>query len=176
MCASRYTGQDFIANVAFDIFTAATPDASPEYEFMIVSHLPSGYGYGSIYAYAYRRRRPLPPPKKKETNISCSKWLGAFGGAGPISSTGQPIGTATLAGGQWDLFYGLNGQMKVYSFVAASGSVDSFEGDLTEFSDYLIENHDVAASQLVLSVGGGSEPFEGVDVSFTTSRYVAQIV
>jgi hypothetical protein len=35
----RYTGQDFIANVAFDIFTASTADGAPEYEFMIVSVL-----------------------------------------------------------------------------------------------------------------------------------------
>ena len=33
----RYTGQDFIANVAFDIFTASTADGAPEYEFMVVS-------------------------------------------------------------------------------------------------------------------------------------------
>lgn len=104
-----------------------------------------------------------------------SQWLGAFGGAGPISSTGQPIATANVAGREWNLFYGSHSQMEVYSFVAASGSVSSFDGDLTEFTNFLVANHGVASSQLVLSVGGGTEPFEGVNASFTTSRYVAQI-
>lgn len=103
------------------------------------------------------------------------QWLGAFGGAGPISETGSPIGTANLAGTQWNLFYGSHSQMEVYSFVASSGNVQSFDGDLTEFSDFLTANHGLASSQLVQSVGGGTEPFEGVDVTFATSRYVAQI-
>ena len=66
--------------------------------------------------------------------------------------------------------------MDVYSFVASSGNVASFSGDLTEFSDYLTANHGLAQSQLVLSVGGGTEPFEGEGVTFATSRYVAEIV
>lgn len=102
-------------------------------------------------------------------------WLGAFGGAFPISSDGQPIDTATLGGTEWNLYYGAHSQMEVFSFMPASGSIQSFSGDLTEFSDYLVANHGVATSQVVQSIGGGTEPFEGVDVSFTTTRYVASV-
>lgn len=65
--------------------------------------------------------------------------------------------------------------MQVYSFTVASGNVESFSGDLKEFTDYLVANYGVAETQLVQSVGGGTEPFEGVDVTFTTTRYVATV-
>jgi xyloglucan-specific endo-beta-1,4-glucanase len=103
------------------------------------------------------------------------QWLGKFGGAGPISSDGQVIATTTIGGIEWQLYYGSHSQMEVYSFTIASGNVESFSGDLKLFADYLVANYGVAETQLVLSVGGGTEPFEGVDVSFNTSRYVAAI-
>ena len=44
-------------------------------------------------------------------------WVGALGGAGPISATGSPIATVNLAGNTWKLYNGKNGQMNVFSFV-----------------------------------------------------------
>jgi xyloglucan-specific endo-beta-1,4-glucanase len=64
----------------------------------------------------------------------------ALGGAGPISATGQPIATVTLAGQPWKLYYGLNGSMKVYSFVYANGILNSFSGDIKLFWNYLASN------------------------------------
>lgn len=102
-------------------------------------------------------------------------WLGAFGGAGPISSTGSPIDSADLASSTWDLYQGVNGQMTVFSFVASSGNVESFSGDLTEFTNYLVSNHNVANTQVLQSVGAGTEPFVGTNVVFTTSSYAATV-
>ena len=59
-------------------------------------------------------------------------WLGALGGAGPISSTGNPIATITLSGVSFNLYYGLNGSMKVYSFVAANKYQSTFSGNLMD--------------------------------------------
>lgn len=51
-----------------------------------------------------------------------------------------PIGTSqgivTVGGHTWDLWYGFNGDMKVYSFVATS-TINSFTGDLKDFFTYL---------------------------------------
>lgn len=98
-------------------------------------------------------------------------WLGAFGGAGPISETGSPIGTVTLAGTEWQLYKGPNGQMTVFSFVASSGSVENFSADVTEFTKYLISEHGVADTQILQSVGAGTEPFLGTNAVLTTSSY-----
>lgn len=102
-------------------------------------------------------------------------WLGAFGGAGPISETGSPIASVNLAGAEWQLYQGPNGQMTVFSFVASSGNVESFNGDLTEFVSYLISDQGVADSQILQSVGAGTEPFVGTDVTFTTSSYSVSV-
>jgi xyloglucan-specific endo-beta-1,4-glucanase len=103
-------------------------------------------------------------------------WLGAFGGAGPISETGSPIASGVDLNGQsWDLFYGSHSQMEVYSFVASSGNIESFSGDLVDFTSYLVAEHGVDDSQVVQSVGAGTEPFVGTDVTFTTTSYAATV-
>lgn len=132
----RYTGSNFIANVAFDLFTGKTADGDADYEFMI--------------------------------------WLGAFGGAGPISSTGSPIATVDILGTSWNLFNGMNGNMNVFSFVASS-NVDNFSGDLTAFTKYLVSEQGVDSAQILQSVGAGTEPFEGSGVVLTTSKYSATV-
>jgi xyloglucan-specific endo-beta-1,4-glucanase len=74
-------------------------------------------------------------------------WLGALGGAGPISSTGSTIATPSIAGRTWNLYYGLNGSMKVYSFVAQS-QASSFNADLKAFVTYLSSNQGLSTSQV----------------------------
>jgi xyloglucan-specific endo-beta-1,4-glucanase len=101
-------------------------------------------------------------------------WLGALGGAGPISSTGSPIATPDVAGHSWNLYEGLNGEMNVFSFVASS-NIESFSGDLIEFVNYLVENQGVGGDQILQSVGAGTEPFLGSNAVFTTSSYSASV-
>jgi len=97
-------------------------------------------------------------------------WLAALGGAGPISSTGSAIATVTIDNVSFKLFYGLNGSMKVYSFVATS-SATSFSGDLKAFFTYLSTSQGYPTSQYLLSIGAGSEPFTGSNAVLTTSAY-----
>ncbi|KAJ2892908.1 endoglucanase [Zalerion maritima] len=97
-------------------------------------------------------------------------WLAALGGAGPISSTGSTIDTPALSGVTWDLYYGLNGDMKVYSFVAQSDQPD-FSGDLLDFFDYLVDSQGYSDSQCIYSIGAGTEPFTGSDAVLSTSGY-----
>jgi xyloglucan-specific endo-beta-1,4-glucanase len=96
-------------------------------------------------------------------------WLAALGGAGPISSTGSTIATPTINGVTWKLYYGLNGSMYVYSFVAES-EVTSFSGDMLQFFKYLEENEGVSSSLYLIDVQAGTEPFTGT-AELTTSAY-----
>jgi xyloglucan-specific endo-beta-1,4-glucanase len=68
-------------------------------------------------------------------------WMAALGNVGPISATGNPIATVTLAGHSWRLYYGLNGAMKVYSFVYNNGQLANFSGDVKAFWNYLVSSH-----------------------------------
>lgn len=96
-------------------------------------------------------------------------WLGALGGAGPISSTGSPIATVTLSGKSFQLYYGLNGSMKVYSFVASSKNENNFSGNLLDFISYLTQNQGMPTSQYLLSSGAGTEPFVGSSAKLTST-------
>ncbi|EMD94846.1 glycoside hydrolase family 12 protein [Bipolaris maydis ATCC 48331] len=127
-----YTGNNIIADVAYDLFTSSTPTGSEEYEVMI--------------------------------------WLAALGGAGPISATGSPIATVTLAGNSWKLYNGKNGQMNVFSFVAEK-QVQNFSGDLMDFLKYLTSKQGLPSSQILISAGAGTEPFSGSNAKFVTSAF-----
>lgn len=101
-------------------------------------------------------------------------WLAALGGAGPISSSGSPIATPTVAGVSWKLYSGMNGDMKVYSFVAES-QAKSFSADLVDFFKYLRQNQGVAEELFLTDVQAGTEPFTGQDAELVTSAYSASV-
>ncbi|KAG8810284.1 hypothetical protein FRC17_002993, partial [Serendipita sp. 399] len=101
-------------------------------------------------------------------------WLGAFGGAGPISSSGSPVATPTIAGSSWRLFDGYNGSMRVFSFVASS-NIQSFTGDLKAFLTYLASNNGFDTNQYLTVLQAGTEPFTGSNVVLTTSRYTVAL-
>jgi len=97
-------------------------------------------------------------------------WLAAYGGAGPISSSGSAIATPTIAGTKWSLYKGPNGDTTVFSFVAPS-KITSFSADLKLFLTYLTTNEGVSTSDVVTSLQAGTEPFTGTSAVFKTSAY-----
>ncbi|CRK45335.1 hypothetical protein BN1723_006562, partial [Verticillium longisporum] len=101
-------------------------------------------------------------------------WLGSLGGAGPISATGSTIANPTIAGTTWRLYQGSHSQMNVFSFVAPS-NIRSFNADLYAFVNYLAANHGLPKSQILQSVGAGTEPFTGSNAVFTTSSYQVSV-
>ena len=96
-------------------------------------------------------------------------WLAALGGAGPISSTGSAVATTTIAGVEFKLYSGPNGDTTVYSFVATS-TTTSFSADLLDFFTYLIDNEGLSSSLYLIDVQAGTEPFTGT-AELTVSSY-----
>lgn len=73
------------------------------------------------------------------------KRLARLGGVYPI---GSKVATATVAGKTWDLYSGLNGSMRVFSFLPANGLVhNSFDADVKDFYKYLTSNQNFPASE-----------------------------
>ncbi|KAK6519171.1 hypothetical protein TWF281_003860 [Arthrobotrys megalospora] len=101
-------------------------------------------------------------------------WVGAYGGAGPISSTGNTIATPSIDGISWKLYKGPNGQMTVFSFVASNAPVTSWSGDLNNFIKYLTSSQGLPSGQYLNTVQTGTEPFintAGVTAKFTVTDY-----
>lgn len=81
------------------------------------------------------------------SNVTCR--LGKYGDIGPIGSS---QGTVNVGGSSWTLYYGYNGAMQVYSFVAP-GNLTNWNGDVKNFYNYLQNNKGYpASSQYVLSM------------------------
>lgn len=102
----------------------------------------------------------LAPSVGADNSYEIMIWLGAYGGAGPISSTGSTIATPTIAGTTWKLYSGPNGATTVYSFVAPS-NIGNFNADLKLFLTYLTTSQGVSTSAVVTSLQAGTEPFSG---------------
>lgn len=73
--------------------------------------------------------------------------LGRYGNVGPIGSS---QGQVTVDGRSWELFYGLNGAMKVYSFVASS-PINTYKGNVKNFFTYLASSKSYPASTQYLT-------------------------
>ncbi|RSL52661.1 hypothetical protein CEP54_010804 [Fusarium duplospermum] len=98
-------------------------------------------------------------------------WLGAYGGALPISTPGKGvIDRPTIAGTKWDVYKGPNGDVTVISFVASSNQ-GNFQADLKEFLNYLTSKQGVPSNYVATSFQAGTEPFEGTNAVFKTSAY-----
>lgn len=101
-------------------------------------------------------------------------WLGLYGSISPLSANGYPftpIATPTIGGVAFDLAYGLNGNVKVYSFVAHSHAATSFSGDLLNFYKWLEANEGLSSALVLQSVQAGSEVFTGSGAKLTTTAY-----
>lgn len=131
-----YTGNNLVADVAYDLFTSTSASADAQYEVMV--------------------------------------WLAALGGAGPISSTGSPIATVTVGGNSFKLYKGPNGSVTVFSFVAST-PIKNFSGDLYSFLSYLVAHQGLPSSQVLQTIGAGTEPFTGSSAVFKTTAYSASV-
>ncbi|KKK12473.1 hypothetical protein P175DRAFT_0430638 [Aspergillus ochraceoroseus IBT 24754] len=114
------------------------------------------------------------PTASADAEYEIMIWLAALGGAGPISSTGSAIASVTLGGVKFHVWYGLNGPVKVYSFVAAS-TTKSFSADLNDFFKYLERSHKFPTSQYLTHVQAGTEPFTGSNAKLTVSSYSVHV-
>ncbi|KAH7309859.1 endoglucanase [Stachybotrys elegans] len=98
-------------------------------------------------------------------------WLGRIGSIWPIGSS---VGYVTVEGVQWELFIGMNGSMRVYSFVAPQQR-NYFSGDLRRYFDYVRDQHGFPANnQYLLTYQFGTEPFTGNSATFTCSNFWAE--
>ena len=70
--------------------------------------------------------------------------LGRYGGVGPI---GKALERVTLAGHKFDLHFGHNGNMKVYSFVAVGEPIYDFSGDVLDFFKHLAHKYQFPMSE-----------------------------
>lgn len=119
------------ANVAYDIFTAADPNhvnSSGDYELMI-----------------WCAREPLTRLTRERGRTASgeahllTRALARLAKYGDVQPIGSPVGNVNVNGRNWELWIGMNGNMKVFSFIAPS-PLNSWSGEVKEFFNYLQYN------------------------------------
>ncbi|KAH7489061.1 Inactive glycoside hydrolase XLP1 [Phytophthora ramorum] len=101
-------------------------------------------------------------------------WLSALGGAWPLTETGKPIKSLKLGGVDFDLYQGMNKNVKVFSYVAKK-TATSFTGDLKQFFDQLPSDNTIPATQFLQKVEAGTEPFQGTNAKLVVTNYSVQV-
>lgn len=166
----KYEGANLVTNVAYDVFTSATPGGSEEYEIMIWL---GNFNAGPIARYVpcsvHTAKHAIYFCMALKLTLPSSAW----------GADGKPIPLATgikLANKTWNLYKGPNGQMTVFSFLPADGkNISGFKADINVFLKYLSQNQGLAATQYLKSVGAGTEPTMGEDAIFSTSKYIVDV-
>jgi len=112
-------------------------------------------------------------------------WLGRYGGVWPITESGRPIASVIIEGYKFDLYFGYNGAMKVFSFLSPAPNSDltkpstqytTFNADIKLFFDYLTQNQGYPAStQNLIVYQIGTEAFTGGPAKFTVDNFVANV-
>jgi len=104
-------------------------------------------------------------------------WLARLGNIYPISQSGSPIASVTINGYKFDLYYGLNGSMKVYSFLPPQGTTyNSFNADIKNFFNYLVQNQGFPQNnQNIIVFQVGTEAFTGGPAKFRVSSFSASV-
>ncbi|KAM5342309.1 hypothetical protein ACJ41O_013275 [Fusarium nematophilum] len=117
----------------------------------------------------------LAPTASSKNQYEIMIWVGAYGGALPISEPwAKVIDTPTIGGTKWNLYKGPNGDVTVFSFVAPS-NLGNYEGDLQLFLTYLASKQGISRDYVATSLQAGTEPFEGSNAVFRTSAYTIKV-
>ncbi|KAF1777860.1 Concanavalin A-like lectin/glucanase domain [Phytophthora cactorum] len=95
-------------------------------------------------------------------------WLAAYGGAGPISSTGKAIATVTIGSNSFKLYKGPNG--------STTKTITNFSADLLDFFTYLVKYQAFPSIQFLITLEAGTEPFTGSNAKMTVSSTRPQLI
>lgn len=92
----------------------------------------------------------------QNTGAELMVWLNKSGGASPV---GSKVGTATTAGGTWDVWFGNSG-WNVISYVRTSAA-PSIDFKVTDFYDDAVRRGYAQDSWYMTSIQAGFEPWSG---------------
>ncbi|MET7351730.1 GH12 family glycosyl hydrolase domain-containing protein [Streptomyces mirabilis] len=114
------------------------------------------YVSGAIYDAAYDIWLDPTPRTDGVNRTEIMIWFNRVGSVQPV---GSQVGTATVAGRQWQVWSGNNGTNDVLSFVAPS-AIDSWNFDVMDFARQAISRGPAQDSWYLTSIQAGFEPWQ----------------
>ncbi|MFE2266060.1 GH12 family glycosyl hydrolase domain-containing protein [Streptomyces griseosporeus] len=141
-------------------YTNCSPGTNLPLQLSSISSAPTSISYGYVSNAVYDAAYDIwldPTPRKDGVNrTEIMVW---FNKVGSIQPVGSQVGTATVAGRQWQVWSGNNGSNDVLSFVAPS-AISSWNFDVMDFVRQAISRGLAQSSWYLTSVQAGFEPWQ----------------
>lgn len=114
-------------------YTNCSPGTNLPARLGSVSSAPTSISYGYVTDGAYDAAYDIwLDPTPRTDGVSRTEIMVWFHKVGPVQPVGSPVGSATVAGRQWEVWSGNNGSNDVLSFVAPS-AISSWNFDVMDF-------------------------------------------
>ncbi|MDO0925288.1 cellulose binding domain-containing protein [Streptomyces sp. TG1A-8] len=141
-------------------YTNCSPGTRLPAQLSTISSAPTSISYtyvsGAVYDAAYDIWLDPTPRTDGVNRTEIMVW---FNHVGSIQPVGSQVGTATVAGRQWQLWSGNNGSNDVLSFVAPS-AITSWNFDVMDFVRQTVSRGLAQNNWYLTSVQAGFEPWQ----------------
>jgi hypothetical protein len=141
-------------------YTNCSPGTNLPARLNTIASAPSNISYsyvsGAVYDAAYDIWLDPTPRTDGVNRTEIMIWLNRVGSVQPV---GSQVGSATVAGRQWQVWSGNNGTNDVLSFVAPS-AIDSWNFDVMDFVRQAVSRGLAQDNWYLTSIQAGFEPWQ----------------
>lgn len=141
-------------------YTNCSPGTNLPARLSTISSAPTSISYsyasGAVYDAAYDIWLDPTPRTDGVNRTEIMIWFNRVGSVQPV---GSPVGSATVAGRQWQVWSGNNGTNDVLSFVAPS-AMDSWNFDVMDFVRHTVSRGLAQDNWYLTSIQAGFEPWQ----------------
>ncbi|MFF9025254.1 GH12 family glycosyl hydrolase domain-containing protein [Streptomyces eurythermus] len=141
-------------------YTNCSPGTSLPAQLGTISSAPTSISYSYVSNAVYDAAYDIwLDPTPRTDGVNRTEIMVWFNKVGSIQPVGSQVGTATVAGRQWQVWSGNNGSNDVLSFVAPS-AITSWSFDVMDFARQAVARGLAQNSWYLTSVQAGFEPWQ----------------
>jgi hypothetical protein len=141
-------------------YTNCSPGTNLPARLSTISSAPTGISYSYVSNAAYDAAYDIwLDPTPRTNGVNRTEIMIWFDKVGSVQPVGSAVGTATVAGRQWQVWSGNNGSNDVLSFVAPS-TISSWNFDVMEFARQAVSRGLAQNNWYLTSVQAGFEPWQ----------------
>ncbi|MDX3745690.1 GH12 family glycosyl hydrolase domain-containing protein [Streptomyces sp. AK08-02] len=141
-------------------YTSCSPGTNLPARIGSIASAPSGISYSYVSGAAYDAAYDIwLDPTPRTDGVNRTEIMIWFNRVGSVQPVGSPVGSATVAGRQWQVWSGNNGSNDVLSFVAPS-AIDSWNFDVMDFVRQAVSRGLAQDNWYLTSVQAGFEPWQ----------------
>lgn len=141
-------------------YTNCSPGTNLPARLSSISSAPTGISYSYVSGAAYDAAYDIwLDPTPRTDGVNRTEIMIWFNRVGSVQPVGSPVGSATVAGRQWQVWSGNNGSNDVLSFVAPS-AIDSWNFDVMDFVRQAVSRGLAQDNWYLTSIQAGFEPWQ----------------